>query len=321
MSEQKNQNPSTDKEVKPSSSTIEQESPEKEIDDMKKWADQEKKKEEETLANKTKNAGNKKNSAKEQPEKKPAQKVEKKSAAKEMPKMGTVVKNSGSKDKATAKTPSKPVQKPSVASKTTPTKAGKKKHNYLLWATGVVILIPCLVLLYIIVGSMGSSDEPIEGNRFKGSLDPKISEEEVSGLQSSLSLENVESINVTLKSATLRITINTNDDVSQEAMSDMMAQAYDQVIEKFPVETYFQNRMSDDKVIKMYDLDIDIYNFIPSGDEDGSGQIHMSRTKNSAAENYVDDVLSSPKDDATSEELLNPDTSTPPSEEGPQEGE
>lgn len=327
MSEQNEKNPSTNKDRKPSSSDNKSVDSKKNLEEMKNWADQQKKKEDETLANKTTKKESstkpKNSSAKAQPVKRT---VANPSKAKEMPKIGSAVKHSEQKSttkKVAKESPKATVKSPIEAKKTSPVKTGKKKHNYLLWAAGVVVLIPCLLLLYIIIGSMGSSDEPIEGNRFKGSLDPEISQEEVSSLSTSLSLENVESINVTLKSATLRVTINTNDDLSQEAINDIMIRAYEQVIEKFPVETYFKNRTSEDSIIKMYDLDIDVYNYIPTNDEEKAGQIHISRTKNSSAEDYVDDVISQAKDAATSEELLNPDTSTPPTDEtnGTEEGE
>lgn len=308
MSEEKIKNPSDDKEVKQTTS-IKSENPEADLKEMKKWADSQKKKEEEPLTKKQKPNQNKQASSKGQPAKKPTNKSADKAAAKEMPKVGVTTK----------KPAAKPVQKtaPKQAAKSVPTaKKGKKKHNYLVWAAVVVVLIPCLLLLYILIGSLGSSDEPIEGSRFKGSLDPEISQEEITTLQSSLSLENVESINITLKSATLRVLINTNDDLSQDSISEIMASAYEQIVEKFPVETYFQNRTENEKFVKMYDLDIEVYNYIPTGDEDSSGQIHMSRTKNSSAEAYVDDILTTAKDETTADELLNPDTSTPPSEDG-----
>lgn len=331
MSEKDNKNPSIDKDIKQKTPVIKSEDPDQDMVEMKKWADEQKKKEETNLADKEKKKSNpstikqKNSSAKGQPSKQ----IKKASTtdAKEMPKVGSVVKNTEPKTKSTAKPTAKPVSqktgKPAAKQSGTPTKKGKKKHNYLLWAACVVVLIPCLLLVYILIGSMGSTNDPIEGNRFKGSLDPEITKEEVANLQSSLSLEDVESINITLKSATLRVTINANDDVDQDTILSIMSNAYDQIVEKFPAETYFKNRTDGDKLVKMYDLDIQVYNFIPKENEDGSGQIHVSRTLNSAAETYVDDVLSSPKDEATREALLNPDTSTPPSDEssGSEEGE
>lgn len=196
--------------------------------------------------------------------------------------------------------------------KGTTIKAKKKQRNYLLWVTLVIIAIPCIVLLYIIIGSRESSDTPVEGSRFKHSLDPEITEQDITSLKDSLSLEGVESVEVNLKSATLRISLNTSDDLSQEQIQGIMTSAYDIVVEKLPVDTYFANKTVDDQIVKMYDLEINAYNYIPTSEEEKGGQIHLSRVKNAAAENVVDDVLTSPKDEETSNEILNPDTSNPP---------
>lgn len=197
-------------------------------------------------------------------------------------------------------------------------KGGKKKHNWLLWVTLVVILIPCLLMLYIIIGSHRSSNSPVEGNRFDGTLNPAITEEDRTALQSSLNMDGVESVSVNLTSATLRVIINTQDDLSEAAITDIMNTAYDTVIAKLPVETYFTNKTVGSTVSKMYDLEVEVYNIIPANDEQKASQIHMTRIKNSAAESDVTSILSSPKNEEISDGLLNPDTSTPPSSEAAQ---
>lgn len=197
-------------------------------------------------------------------------------------------------------------------------KGGKKKHNWLLWVTLVVILIPCLLMLYIIIGSHRSSNSPVEGDRFDGTLNPAITEEDRTALQSSLNMDGVESVSVNLTSATLRVIINTQDDLSEAAITDIMNTAYDTVIAKLPVETYFTNKTEGSTVSKMYDLEVEVYNIIPANDEQKASQIHMTRIKNSAAESDVTSILSSPKNEEISDGLLNPDTSTPPSSEAAQ---
>lgn len=177
----------------------------------------------------------------------------------------------------------------------------------------IIVAIPTLLLLYIIIGSRESSGSPVEGTRFKNSLDPQITEEDLNALKTSLVFEQAESVEINLKSATLRVTINTTDDLSQEDMQALMVSAYDKVVEKLPVNTYFTNKNSGENVMKMYDLEVSVYNFIPK-DEKQEGMIHLSRTKNAAAEEAVDDVLSSPKDEESADAILNPDTSKKPSE-------
>ena len=160
----------------------------------------------------------------------------------------------------------------------------------------------------------------MEGSRFKNALDPKITEEDLNALKSSLTFEQAESVQIHLKSATLRVTINTKDDLSQEDMQALLASAYDKVVEKLPVETYFTNKKSGDSVMKMYDLEVSAYNFIPT-EEKNEGMIHISRTKNAAAEEAVDDVLTSPKDEESADAILHPDTTKQPTEGEEGEGQ
>ncbi|MCI8540934.1 MAG: hypothetical protein HFE67_05430 [Erysipelotrichaceae bacterium] len=200
------------------------------------------------------------------------------------------------------------------------------RTNYLLWITIVVIAIPCLILAYILIGSRENSSTPVEGSRFADALDPKISPQEVNTLKEALQFADAQSVEVNLKSATLRITIDTRDDMTQEEMSALLGQVYDAVGAQLPIETYFTNKTigsgDDATVIKMYDLEISIYNFIPENEEQKASQIHISRSKNAAAPDLIDDVLTTPRDEESAQEILHPDTSNPPvSQEEQTEGE
>lgn len=227
-------------------------------------------------------------------------------------------------NKPAAKKPSAPKKtKASVKQSLKRKNNADKKPNYLLWVTIIIIAIPCLILLYILIGSRENSSTPVEGSRFKDALDPKITEEDLKALETSLTLEGAEAIEINLKSATLRININTQDDLSQKKIQQLIKDAYVKVDEKLPIDKYFTNKKNGEKVVKMYDLEINAYNYIPENEDDKKGQIHISRVKNSAAEKPVDDVLSKAKDKQSAEEILNPDTSNPPTNDntGKTEGE
>ena len=188
----------------------------------------------------------------------------------------------------------------------------------MLWATIAVIAIPCLILLYIVIGSRENSRSPVTGDRFKNSLDPEITEENLNTLKDSLQFDNADEVEITLKSATLRINIDTKDDLNEEQIKELVVLAYDKVNEKLPIKTYFTNKKNGEETMKMYDLEISAYNILLENDAEASEQskqIHISRTKNAAAEEPVDDVLSSPKDEQSAEGILNPDTSNPPTKD------
>ena len=284
---------------------------ENDMKEMKQWADEARKKEA------VKSCEPKLSSSKRKPLPKESNRVKQTAAKAPEPKKAASPRTVKSSAAASKKT--RPAVKKTVKNKND----APKKPNYLLWVTIIIIAIPCLILMYIFIGSRESSSTPVEGTRFKNALDPKITEEDLKALESSLKFDNAEAIEINLKSATLRININAKDDLSQKAIKKLITDTYKKVDEKLPVKTYFTNKENGDNVVKMYDLEISAYNYIPEKEEDKKGQIHLSRVKNSSAEKPVDDVLSSPKDKQSAEEILNPDTSNPPTNDnkGKTEGE
>ncbi len=284
---------------------------ENDMKEMKQWADEARKKEA------VKSSESKLSASKRKPLPKESNRVKQTAAKAPEPKKAASPRTVKSSAAASKKT--RPAVKKTVKNKND----APKKPNYLLWVTIIIIAIPCLILMYIFIGSRESSSTPVEGTRFKNALDPKITEEDLKALESSLKLDNAEAIEINLKSATLRININAKDDLSQKAIKKLITDTYKKVDEKLPVKTYFTNKENGDNVVKMYDLEISAYNYIPEKEEDKKGQIHLSRVKNSSAEKPVDDVLSSPRDKQSAEEILNPDTSNPPTNDnkGKTEGE
>lgn len=184
-----------------------------------------------------------------------------------------------------------------------------EKPNYVLWTGIVIILIPLVVLAYILISSIEKTGEPVIGNRFDDELDPAITTEQVNKVKEQLNFEQVENVEVNLKAATLRITINVKDDTSEESIKNLLNESYNKVNETLPVETYFTNKEN----VKMYDLEIHVYNVIP--DETTTiSQIHYVRTKTGGAETYTDNVDSRAKDEELANTLLNPNKGT--TEEG-----
>lgn len=190
------------------------------------------------------------------------------------------------------------------------------KKNYLLWITVIIIAIPCIILAYILIGSREGSTSPVVGSRFDDALDPEITAQDLNALKETLQFEDAQAVEINLKSATLRISIDTRDDMSQEEMSALLDSAYDKVTEKLPAATYFTNRKSgegdNEAVVKMYDLEISVYNFIPENEEQKANQIHLSRSKNAASEEVINDILTSPRDEQSANGILYPDISEPP---------
>ncbi len=183
-------------------------------------------------------------------------------------------------NKQTNKTNTKKVKKPS-------------KINWILLFTITVIAIPLCILGYILLTSVDTQGEPVEGERFVNQLDPAIPEGKLEELEQALMVDGVESVSINLKSATLRINVNTVDTLTFDQMNALVGQLYHSVDTILPTATYFTNTDG----VKMYDLEIHTYNFIP--EEGQEGQIYAIAHKNAAEEGSGVDWLTNIKDQAT----------------------
>lgn len=168
-----------------------------------------------------------------------------------------------------------------------------KQGHKLVWFTLIIISIPFLIIGYVLLTSMDGQGEPVIGNRFNaGDLDPKITENSINTIKDQASgIEGVEEVTTNLKSATLRVHLNMADDASQEQIQAAADRAYEIINENLPLDQYFTNRED----AKMYDLEIDAYNYIVDDAHPAEGQVFIKITKTGASDK-VNDVLTTPKD-------------------------
>lgn len=186
-----------------------------------------------------------------------------------------------------------PELKKMINGKKLPKKQKVKQGHKLVWLTLIIIAIPCVLVGYVLITSMEQQNQPVTGNRFQqGDLDPKITQEQLDQIQSDLSqIGGVEGVTVNLKSATLRVHLNVSDDASQDAINAIVDEAYNRIAAILPIETYFTNNENG----KMYDLEVDGYNYLVDEMHPQDGQIYIKVTKTGAG-NRVTDYLSQPKD-------------------------
>ena len=155
--------------------------------------------------------------------------------------------------------------------------------------------------------STENSGSPVVGSRFSETdLNPAITDDQITQIEAAMKeLDYAESVEVNLKSATLRINIDLDDivdEVDEELVKKLASQAYDKVDAILPVETYF-TQQSD---AKMYDLSINVYNYSSFDEEHTEDHwIYVCLTKTSASEKSVVDVLSVPRDEETAEAVMN----------------
>lgn len=149
-------------------------------------------------------------------------------------------------------------QDPSTVKRTV--KKKKRKHDwsyYVIIVSLIVLLIPAIFFGYHIITASIQTGHPIFGNRFSSDLSQKIEENQIKTLSSNIqSIDNIESVEVNLISATLRININVNDDLSKDSYPQLAENIVETLESVIPQETYFTATDSD----KMYDYEINIYN-------------------------------------------------------------
>lgn len=190
--------------------------------------------------------------------------------------------------------------------KETKKNAGKQSH-ILVWIAAAVILIPTILVGVVVMTSTENSGTPVVGSRFSETdLNPAITDDQITQIEAAMKeLDYAESVEVNLKSATLRINIDLDDivdEVDEELVKKLASQAYDKVDAILSVETYF-TQQSD---AKMYDLSINVYNYSSFDEEHTEDHwIYVCLTKTSASEKSVVDVLSVPRDEETAEAVMN----------------
>lgn len=160
-----------------------------------------------------------------------------------------------------------------------------------------IIFIPLMVYGGILLSAQLQTGTPILGDRFKGDLDPAITNDDIKALEEEIAkISNVESVDIVLTSAQFRINVDATDSISSEGLDTLLDAVYSKVNQKLPISTYFKS--TDTK--KMYDLAINAYNFIDSQNEDMN---YVILTKNAMMETYSKQVLSEPKDADLASEL------------------
>lgn len=184
-------------------------------------------------------------------------------------------------------------------------KVKKKKSflesNWILRITIIIVVIPVVIIAFMLLTSVESSGEPVTGSRFKSQLNPEIKSSQIKSIQSSLTYDNVDSVEVNLKSATLRILVDANDGIDQAGIEALANDVYAKVDAVLPISKYFTNQ----KKTKMYDLEINVYNLIPQ-EGTTTAQIYAILRKSAAAEEAGLDWVSTPTNEEVSDSLLNP---------------
>ena len=187
--------------------------------------------------------------------------------------------------------------KPKRLASNKPTGQGHK----LVWFTVIIIMIPVVIVGYVLLTSMGGQNRPVEGSRFsKTDLDPAITDSSISSLETSLtSIDNVEKASVDLLSATLRVHLDLVDSATDDVANQALDSAYNIVNDQLPIDTYFTNKDGS----KMYDLEIDSYNYLIDDTHTADGWTYLKLTKTGASKEPVTDNMTTAKDPELASQL------------------
>lgn len=134
------------------------------------------------------------------------------------------------------------------------------KGDRILWAGLIFFSIPVIILIVILLQSSLGTGKVIEGNRFDHDLDPEISSTVLKDLTTALEADtDHEVVEVNLKAATLLVSLKVSATSDPAVFSTYATEALDIIIEALPIDPYFTQT----DTMKMYDLQIDVYNTDP----------------------------------------------------------
>ncbi|MBR0385362.1 MAG: hypothetical protein IJI05_02295 [Erysipelotrichaceae bacterium] len=181
-------------------------------------------------------------------------------------------------------------------------KSGKKKKkseklgfNWFFWISFVVLMVPVCYFGYLLYQASQETNTPVIGDRIKTDIETEITEEALSSIKTQvLSLEGVEKCEVNLIVETMRVNVDTVDDMTDDKILELNKAIYNIVDAQIPVEEYFTSRFS----YKGYDLEITSYTNLDSDD-----CAIVMLTKNSRMEQYSNQVVSKPKNPEVATEL------------------
>ncbi|MDO4701904.1 MAG: hypothetical protein Q4A47_04705 [Erysipelotrichaceae bacterium] len=176
-------------------------------------------------------------------------------------------------------------------------KMRRSKVRIFIFVGILIILIPFIILGVILIQASMSTGKPILGDRFKNDLNPAITSEQLKEISTKIKGQsNVDSVDVSLKTATLRVYVDVSDTSSEQQVMDMSKSAYQDVISILDVNTYFTQH--DGK--EMYDIEIHAYNQDKNTEENF---IYVITNKNSSMEKEHSQVVSKALDPELAQQL------------------
>ena len=164
------------------------------------------------------------------------------------------------------------------------------KIKVIFWICLVLVVIPIAVFAWMIISAALDTGTPILGNRYKNDLDPAITKSELEEIKSATSnISGVQSASVELATATLRVYADIDDDASVDSCKTIANEVYRAITSTLDANVYFSQHDG----MKMYDLEVHVYNNMPKESNDDSFN-YVIETKTSSMDEPIDQVVSEP---------------------------
>jgi hypothetical protein len=155
----------------------------------------------------------------------------------------------------------------------------------------VVLLIPIITMGLIFFDAFEGTGNANDGNRFSSELQNELTNEQIEQIETTLKeIESTLKIDVNLKSATLRVSVLVNDDMTQENMITFTESAMDKIYGIAAKELYFMNNVS----YKQYDLEVHVFNDRFALEDEN--YLYVLGSLNATMETQMIQVVSNPLD-------------------------
>jgi spore coat protein CotF len=144
--------------------------------------------------------------------------------------------------------------------KTPKTKKIRRKISFGGWIllfSLTIVIIAGSAFAWILYGAISEKGHIIVGSRFQMELDPAIEKAKITEVKTAIEANSFAvKTSVNLRSATLRILVQINGELTDAELSAAILKIKDDVNAALPIDTYFTSTPD----IKMYDLEIQVYN-------------------------------------------------------------
>ena len=197
-----------------------------------------------------------------------------------------------------------PLPDTNVKTRKPPKKKTGLRINWLLLFALICVSVPSLILAWILYSASLETSIPQEGKRFEGSFAFVLKKDDLKNIEKAIATINgVEDVVISRPVATVRIYIDVDDNLKEEAIKNITLEAYKKLDELYPINDYFTahgDRLTE-IVIDQYDLEIYTYNNLSFEDN----FIYYRLVKNAMSETYSIQNVSEPVDPDLAERLRN----------------